>query len=95
MSEDGSTCEWGKVLAYDPPERPLLAWQIDAAWKCDPDFVTEVDVLFKAKGGGTRVELEPRNLERFGAKAATVADKVGSDSGLPLILGLYAKGVGA
>lgn len=72
VSEDGSTCEWGKVLAYDPPERLLLAWWIDAAWKCNPDFVIEVDVLFKAEGGGTRAELGHRNLERFDVKAATV-----------------------
>ncbi len=95
MSEDGSTCEWGRGLAQEPPERLLLAWQIDAAWKCAPDLVTEVDVLFKAEGGGMRVEVEPRNLKRFGAKAATGADKVGSDGGWPLILGLYAEGVGA
>ena len=26
---DGSECSWGKVLAYEPPERVVFAWAID------------------------------------------------------------------
>ena len=92
VSEDGSTCEWGRVLAYEPPGRLLLAWQIDANWKFDPDLITEVEVRFIPDGAGTRVELEHRNLERFGADAAAVAGMIGSDAGgWLMILGLYAR----
>ncbi len=92
ISEDGSTCDWGKVLAYEPPGRLLLAWQIDADWKYDPELITEVEVQFIAEGSGTRVELEHRNIERFGAKAAEVAGMIGSDAGGWLfILGLFAE----
>ena len=38
--EDGSECEWGKVLQWDPPERLILAWQIDGNWKYNPACVT-------------------------------------------------------
>lgn len=92
VSEDGSTCDWGKVLAYEPPGRLVLAWQIDADWKFDPDLITEVEVKFIPDGAGTRVELEHRNIERFGAKAAAMAEMIGSDAGGWLtILGLYAQ----
>ncbi len=95
VSEDGSTCDWGKVLVYEPPGRLVLAWQIDADWKYDPDLITEVEVLFIPDGEGTRVELEHRNIERFGSRATAVADMIGSDGGWPLILGLYAESASA
>ena len=95
VSDDGSTCDWGKVLACEPPRRLLLAWQIGADWVYDPALVTEVEVLFIAEGEGTRVELEHRNLERFGAAAPAVAEQIGSDGGWPMILGLYAESAAA
>lgn len=68
--QDGSTCEWGKVLTWDPPKRLVLAWQLDSEWTYDASLVTEVEVTFTAEGPKrTRVEFEHRNLERFGAKA--------------------------
>ncbi len=95
VGEDGSACEWGKVLAYEPPGRLVLAWQIDADWRYDPDLITEVEVLFVPDGEGTRVELEHRNIERFGARAAAVAEMLGSDDGWTLILGLYSESAAA
>ncbi len=81
-SGDGAECEWGKVLAWDPPGRLILAWQLDANWKYDPALVLEVEITFTAlQGGMTRVDLEHRNLERYGDKAAAVRDMIGSDNG--------------
>ncbi len=75
---DGNDTHWGKVLAWEPPSRLLLAWQIDCAWGYDPDLLTEVELTFTpAQGGGTLVRLEHRNLERFGADAAKHAERLG------------------
>jgi uncharacterized protein YndB with AHSA1/START domain len=66
--EDGSTCDWGRVLAWEPPARLLLTWDIDANWQFDPKLNTEIEVRFIADGRGTRVELEHRRLDRYGER---------------------------
>jgi uncharacterized protein YndB with AHSA1/START domain len=69
---DGSECDWGRVLVWEPPHHLVLAWQIDGQWKFDAGLVTEVELRFIAEGSdSTRIELEHRHLERYGA----VADK--------------------
>ncbi|HVA12567.1 MAG TPA: SRPBCC family protein [Stellaceae bacterium] len=70
---DGSECPWGKVLAWEPPTRLLLAWQINGGWQFDPALVTEVEIRFTPDGTGTRVELEHRHLERLGEHAGAMA----------------------
>lgn len=30
IGEDGSTCQWGEVIAWNPPEGVVLAWRIGA-----------------------------------------------------------------
>jgi uncharacterized protein YndB with AHSA1/START domain len=88
---DGSECEIGKVLAWEPPARLLLAWQLDPDWKFDPDLITEVEVTFTPEAGGTRVEFEHRNLERLGDRAEEMAEKIGSPGGWTTVLQLYSE----
>jgi uncharacterized protein YndB with AHSA1/START domain len=38
--EDGSTCEWGTVLAWEPTSRLVLSWDITADWQYDPNLKT-------------------------------------------------------
>ncbi len=71
--EDGSECQWGKVLVWEPPQRLLLAWQINSEWRYDPAIETEVEIRFTADGSGTLVALEHRHLERLGAAAEAMA----------------------
>jgi uncharacterized protein YndB with AHSA1/START domain len=67
--EDGSTCQWGRVLIWEPPSRIVLSWDINADWKYDPALNTEIEVRFIAEGNSrTRVELEHRRLDRYGAR---------------------------
>jgi uncharacterized protein YndB with AHSA1/START domain len=85
---DGSECEWGKVLQWDPPARLVLAWQIDGSWKYNPACVTEVEINFTAVDAmQTRVDFEHRHLERLGENAAAIRDTL--NSGWDGILGLY------
>ena len=55
-------------MAWEPPSRVLLAWQITPSFTYDPDLITELDIRFTAKGSGTRVEVEHR-LDSYGAAA--------------------------
>ena len=67
--EDGGTCDWGSVLSWEPPSRLLLSWDINADWQYDPKLKTEIEVHFVAVGeDATRVELEHRKLDRYGAR---------------------------
>jgi uncharacterized protein YndB with AHSA1/START domain len=67
--KDGAECEWGKVLAWDPPRQVILGWQLDHEFKYDADLVTAVEIRFTPEAGGTRVDLEHRDLEKYGAHA--------------------------
>jgi len=87
---DGLETQWGQVLAWEPPSRLLLGWQLNSQWTYDPDFITEVELTFDpAPGGGALVTLEHRQLERFGADAGRIAGQVGE--GWPKFLGYFAK----
>jgi len=91
LGVDGSSCDVGKVLKWDPPARVLLAWQLTADWTYDPDLVTEVEVTFTPEGSGTRVDLEHRLLERIGERAETMREAIDSPNGWGLLLQLYSE----
>jgi uncharacterized protein YndB with AHSA1/START domain len=92
---DGSECDWGHVIAWEPPHRVLLAWQLDADWRYDPDLITEVDVRFEADGDGTRVTFEHRHLERMGDRSEEVRGAIDSPEGWRGILASYRETVAA
>jgi uncharacterized protein YndB with AHSA1/START domain len=94
-SEDGSECDWGRVLAFEPPHRLVLAWQLTPAWAYDPDpaKATEVEVTFTAVDGGTLVELEHRGFERHGETGEEMSKAVGAPGGWGDLLQMYAKAV--
>jgi uncharacterized protein YndB with AHSA1/START domain len=94
-SADGSECDWGHVIAWEPPRRVLLAWQLDADWRYDPDLITEVDVRFEADGERTRVTFEHRHLERMGDRAEEVRRSVDSPEGWRGILAAYSHAAAA
>ncbi|MCP9485511.1 MAG: SRPBCC domain-containing protein [Gaiellaceae bacterium MAG52_C11] len=55
ISEAGEQ-DWGRVLAWEPPNRFVLDWQIGEA------AGTEVEVRFSPEGPGSRIELEHRGF---------------------------------
>jgi len=90
--EDGSECDWGKVLAWEPPTRLLLSWQLNGNFQVDPNLVTEVEITFIAEGAAlTRVELEHRYLERAGDTAAALRAGIDSPDGWAELLKRFAE----
>jgi uncharacterized protein YndB with AHSA1/START domain len=90
---DGSECRWARVLAYEPPDRVLLSWDISPQWQIetDPEKTSELEVRFTAETANrTRVELEHRNLERHGHGWEGVRDGVAGDQGWSLYLQRFA-----
>jgi len=87
---DGSECNWGHVIAWEPPHRVVFGWQLDATWKFDRQLFTEVEIRFEAKGQeATLVHLEHRNLERFGERAIETRKALDSENGWQLGLGRF------
>ena len=90
---NGAECQWARVLAYEPPDRVVISWDISPTWQVvtDPEHASEVEVRFFAEDDDrTRVELEHRHLDRHGEGWEGVRDAVDSDDGWPLYLRGYA-----
>ena len=93
---DGTECDWGRVLAWDPPSRLVLAWQISGDWAYDSELMTEVEVSFVSEGPNqTRVELEHRGLDAFGERMEEVRRSIDGPGGWPGILELFAQDAAA
>jgi uncharacterized protein YndB with AHSA1/START domain len=91
---DGSECDWGTVLVWDPPARVVLDWQLSGEFAYDADLHTEVEVSFVSEGpGSTRVTLEHRGLDAYGDQIDEVRRSIDSPGGWRGILELFAKSV--
>ena len=83
---DGTECRWARVLAYEPPNRVVISWDINTQWKLETDLerTSEVEVRFIPEAPDrTRVELEHRNLDRHGDGWEGMRGAVGSPEGWP------------
>jgi hypothetical protein len=90
IGTNGEQCDWGRVVEWQPPHRMLLLWQISAEWKFDPDLVTELEVRFTKEGDRrTRVELEHRKLEAYGAATKAMIASFDSEGGWNGLLKAY------
>ena len=70
-TSDGIEHDWGEVLAWEPPHRLSYLWHIYG----DRSIATEVNILFSASGGTTRVAISHRGWERLGARAADLRQR--------------------
>ena len=86
---DGAENEWGKVVAFEAPDRLLLIWSLNGEFAYDPAFETIVEVRFTADGDHTIVDFEHRDLDRFGDNAEAV--RGGMDGGWGELLAGYRK----
>jgi uncharacterized protein YndB with AHSA1/START domain len=90
---DGSECDWGRVLAWEPPARVVFTWQINGSWQFDPDpaHASEIEARFTADGPQeTTVDLEHRYFERIDG-GRTIRDTINGGGSWQLLLDSYAK----
>jgi hypothetical protein len=90
---DGTECDWGQVLEWDPPRRFLMAWQVSPMWSFEPDLAksSEVEVRFtRQPDGSTRVDLEHRYLERHGSGWEQLRSQIDSQGGWGGMLQMFA-----
>ena len=78
------------MLAWDPPGRLVLAWEISADWQHDASLKTEVEIRFTAERGGTRVDVEHRLLRNFGARGEEMRGIFDSQGGWAGMLQAFA-----
>ena len=83
VMDDGSEADWGEVLAWEPPRRFVTSWHPGR----ERATAQELEVVFTAKGEGTRVDLTHSNWELVGEKAEET--RLGYVKGWDYVLGLY------
>jgi uncharacterized protein YndB with AHSA1/START domain len=92
--EDGTECDWGSVLVWEPPRRFIMAWQITHQWGYEPSLErsSEVEVTFTpAADGGTRVDLVHRFFARHGGGGDAMRVAVDAPNGWTGLLTLFAE----
>jgi len=90
---DGSECDWGEVLAWEPPNRLVVTWQVNGRWQYDPDpeHASEIEIRFTAQGPQqTAIQLEHRHIERLVEAQGIVDAIVEQGGGWSSLLGRFA-----
>jgi uncharacterized protein YndB with AHSA1/START domain len=92
--EDGTETSTGVVVAWEPPARFVVTWQIGADWTFHTDLVTTIEVRFEPVGEGrTRVRLEHRDLDAFGADTARMKETFEDPGAWSATLTAYASAI--
>ena len=81
------------MLAWEPPHRLVVTWQINGHWQYDPDpaHASEIEVRFSADGPDqTTVSLEHRHLDRL-VDGQALRDGITGGGGWASLLELLAK----
>ncbi len=92
INERDEQCQWGNVLAWEPPHRVVVSWHLGPDWNYDPDLAraSEVEVaFFPETAESTRVELTHRCLDRHGVNYGKLRDGVDGPGGWATVLAGY------
>jgi DNA-binding transcriptional ArsR family regulator len=95
-SADGKKTDWGTVIAWQPPYRLLLTWQVGPAWtyEDDPSRGSQIEVTFTPDGPhATRLDFTHRHLERYGRETERMRRILDGKGGEPL--NAFARHIGA
>jgi uncharacterized protein YndB with AHSA1/START domain len=76
---------WGRILHWDPPHRVEFTWFPGRA----EDTAQTVELRFTAVDSGTRLDLEHRGWQHFGAEAAAIREQY--DGGWGYVLGTFVR----
>jgi uncharacterized protein YndB with AHSA1/START domain len=90
------TCDWGRVLVWEPPHRLVISWQVSPRREPEPNpaKASEVEVRFVSEGSATtRVEFEHRHLSRHGEGSNDYRAALDAAQGWTYILDCYARAV--
>lgn len=85
-------CDWGRVLAWEPPHRLVFTWQISPKREPEPNpaKASEVEVRFASESpSSAQVQFEHRDLARHGDGADEYHSALDSPQGWPYILDCY------
>ncbi len=91
-------CDWGRVLAWEPPRRLVFSWQISPGREPQPNptKASEVELRFTPEGEmATRIAFEHRGFERHGEGGDEYRAALDSPPGWSYILECYVKAVTA
>jgi uncharacterized protein YndB with AHSA1/START domain len=98
---EGNKCNWGTVLAWDPPHLVRFSWHVgphhnSPDWKFDPDLTkaSEVEIRFTEEASGTTlVELVHSKLERHGGDTVKLREMYESPDAWTGILAEFARAI--
>lgn len=82
---NGKEAHWADVTAWEPPNRVVLAWQVNP----DTPGPTEIEMRFEPEGAGTRFHFEHRGWEILGEQAEAASAQY--DGGWVTVLRHYAE----
>jgi hypothetical protein len=88
----GFRCDWGRVLAWEPPRRLMLAWQISPRREPEPNpaRASTIEIASAADTpAGTRLFLEHRDFERHGEGAFEYREVLAAPRGWSWMLDRY------
>ncbi len=98
LDSDGTTCDWGLVLAWDPPDHVAMSWQLTPEFRRDgvARHASRIDVRFEPRPDGTTlVTLIHSDLQNHGEGWRDLRDKVGAPGGWAGILRIYGDRAGS
>ena len=93
---DGSTCDWGVVLEWDPPRHIAMSWHLDGEFRYrrEAEAASRVDVWFRPDAvGGTTVTLTHTGLQAHGETWLRLREQIGT--GWPTLLRLFGEIIAA
>jgi uncharacterized protein YndB with AHSA1/START domain len=72
---DGTVCDWGRILRWNPPHQVAMTWRIDGRWRMitDDERASEIEVEFTPLDDGrTQVSLAHVRLWKHGPDATAI-----------------------